>query len=44
MSFSVDLSTPDRLRAQVGKEVFLTEWVTVDQRRIDLFAQATDDF
>ena len=44
MSFSVDLITPDRLRAQVGKEVFLTEWVTVDQRRIDLFAQATHDF
>jgi acyl dehydratase len=44
MSFSADLSTLEKLRSQNGKEVFLTDWVTIDQKRIDLFAQATDDF
>ncbi len=28
---------------QVGKEVAVSEWVTVTQDRIDLFADATDD-
>ena len=44
MPFSADLSTLDKLRAHEGKEILLTDWVLMDQKRIDLFAQATDDF
>ncbi|WP_280359304.1 MaoC family dehydratase [Nocardia otitidiscaviarum] len=33
----------DALRAAVGTEVGVSEWLTVDQRRIDLFAEATGD-
>jgi len=32
------------LKALVGHTVGISEWITVDQRRIDLFAQATGDF
>jgi acyl dehydratase len=31
------------LQALVGREVGLSDWVTVDQRRIDLFAESTGD-
>jgi acyl dehydratase len=31
------------LQAEVGREVGLSEWITVEQERIDLFAQATGD-
>ena len=31
------------LQAQVGQEVGVSGWITVDQQRIDLFAQATGD-
>ena len=31
------------LQAQIGQEIGLSDWVTVDQKRIDLFAQATGD-
>ena len=41
---SADFSTLDKLRAQVGKECVVTEWVLVSQQRIDQFAQATGDF
>lgn len=44
MSDSADLGTLDKLRAQVGQEVFLTDWVLIRQDRIDQFAQATGDF
>ena len=44
MALSADLSTLDKLRAHEGKEILLTDWVLMDQKRIDLFAQATDDF
>lgn len=44
MAVSADLSTLEKLRAHEGKEILLTDWVLMDQRRIDLFAQATDDF
>lgn len=40
---SADISTLEKLRAQVGKEVVVTEWVLVSQERIDQFAQATGD-
>jgi acyl dehydratase len=31
------------LQSQVGQEIGLSDWVTVDQKRIDQFAQATGD-
>jgi acyl dehydratase len=31
------------LQAHVGQEVGVSDWITVDQQRIDLFAQATGD-
>jgi acyl dehydratase len=31
------------LAAEVGREIGLSQWIVVDQRRIDLFAQATGD-
>ena len=34
----------DDVRRQVGKEVCLSDWVTVDQERINQFARATGDF
>ena len=37
-------ATLDDLRRSVGQQVFLTEWVRIDQKRIDLFAQATEDY
>jgi acyl dehydratase len=38
-----DISTLEKFRAQVGKEVVVTEWVEMSQERIDLFAKATGD-
>jgi acyl dehydratase len=34
----------DEIPAQVGSEVYVTEWQAVTQERIHLFAQATGDF
>ncbi len=31
------------LRSAVGTEAFVSDWVVIDQRRINLFAEATDD-
>ncbi len=31
------------MQSQVGQEVGVSDWVTIDQSRIDLFAQATGD-
>jgi acyl dehydratase len=33
----------DDLRTRVGDEIGASDWVVVDQRRIDLFAEATGD-
>lgn len=33
----------EELRDRVGQEVGVSDWVTVDQRRIDLFAESTGD-
>lgn len=35
--------TLDELRGQVGQEIGLSDWLTVTQERIDLFADATGD-
>ena len=36
-------SAPDELLAAVGRDLGHSEWVTVDQARIDMFAEATGD-
>ncbi|APA97351.1 MaoC family dehydratase [Nocardia seriolae] len=39
----IDFNDFDRLRAAVGTELGVSDWITVDQKRIDTFADATDD-
>jgi acyl dehydratase len=36
-------ATLAQLQPLVGQEIGLSDWLTVEQRRIDLFAEATDD-
>lgn len=36
-------TSPDELKAAVGEQLGYTDWVEVDQKRIDLFADATGD-
>jgi acyl dehydratase len=33
----------DNIQAFVGKEIGVTEWMTIDQDRIDRFAEVTED-
>lgn len=37
------LETPDALKAYVGKEIGVSEWLVVTQERINQFAEATED-
>ncbi|GAB3126369.1 MaoC family dehydratase [Tsukamurella serpentis] len=37
------LSGPDELQAAVGQHLGYSDWLRIDQRRIDLFAEATGD-
>ena len=36
-------SVLEDLKLRVGKEIYTSDWITVDQDRIDAFAAATDD-
>ncbi|WP_333768302.1 MaoC family dehydratase [Streptomyces sp. IBSBF 2435] len=36
-------ASPDELRAAVGEQLGWTDWLEVDQQRIDTFAEATGD-
>jgi acyl dehydratase len=36
-------TSPDELRAAVGERLGYTDWLEIDQKRIDLFAEATGD-
>ncbi|MEU6668895.1 MaoC family dehydratase [Streptomyces sp. NPDC046727] len=36
-------TSPDELRAAVGEQLGPTDWLEIDQKRIDLFAEATGD-
>ena len=38
------VSSIEDAKALEGQEVGLSDWVVIDQNRIDLFAEATDDF
>ena len=33
----------DEIRSRVGEEIGTSSWITIDQERIDAFAEATDD-
>jgi acyl dehydratase len=37
------LASLDEIRSRVGTEIGLSSWLTVDQSRIDAFAEATED-
>jgi acyl dehydratase len=37
------LATIDEIQSRIGTEVGVSSWLTVDQARIDAFADATDD-
>jgi acyl dehydratase len=37
------LASLDEIRRCVGKEIGISDWVTIDQNRIDAFAEATED-
>ncbi|MEA3035857.1 MAG: hypothetical protein QOH04_1622 [Sphingomonadales bacterium] len=36
-------ATLDEIRARVGEEVGISDWILVDQKRIDAFAEVTED-
>lgn len=44
MEKAIRFERPGDVRGAEGKEVLVTDWLTVDQPRIDKFAEATDDF
>jgi acyl dehydratase len=39
----VTVDTPDSLKEYVGKEIGVSEWLTITQERIAQFAEATED-
>ncbi|MGW4242156.1 MaoC family dehydratase [Nocardia sp. NPDC004722] len=39
----IDFSDFEQLRKAVGTEIGVSDWITIDQQRIDTFADATDD-
>jgi acyl dehydratase len=39
----VPVTSLDEIRARVGQEVGVSSWLTIDQKRIDEFADATED-
>ena len=40
---TLTLETPEALKEFVGKEIGVSEWMSVTQERIDQFAEATED-
>jgi acyl dehydratase len=39
----VPVITLDEIRSKVGQEIGVSEWLTMDQQRIDEFAESTED-
>jgi acyl dehydratase len=37
------IASLDQIRSRVGEEIGVSSWLTVDQQRIDAFAEATED-
>lgn len=44
MDTAQQFQSSSEVRNAVGREVYVTEWLLIDQHRIDLFAEATGDF
>jgi acyl dehydratase len=40
---TVEILDLDDLRRRIGREIAVSDWLTVTQERINLFADATDD-
>ena len=40
MEKAIRFEKPHEVRTAIGKEICVTDWVTVDQQRIDKFAEA----
>ena len=40
---TVIFETPEKLKGAVGQELGTSDWLQIDQKRIDLFAEATGD-
>ncbi|WP_269929614.1 MaoC family dehydratase [Aminobacter sp. HY435] len=43
MSLAEPIETFEELRCKIGQEIGVSEWVTIDQSRIDGFAECTGD-
>ena len=39
----MSVASLDQIRSRVGEEVGVSDWLTIDQPRIDAFAEATED-
>jgi acyl dehydratase len=37
-------TTVEEIESAIGEEVGVTDWIEIDQERVDTFAKATDDF
>ena len=37
------IASLDEIRARIGSEIGVSDWITVDQQRIDQFAETTED-
>ena len=37
------IASLDEIRSRIGSEIGVSDWITVDQARIDAFAEATED-
>src|SRR4051812_29719957 len=40
---AMPIASLDEIRARIGEEIGVSSWLTVDQHRIDAFAEATED-
>jgi acyl dehydratase len=43
MAAAIKLYTPDELKARIGQEVGVSDWVEITQDMVDRFADVTDD-
>ena len=43
-AYATNFKNLSDLKEWVGKELGLSDWVTIDQERIDVFAKATEDY
>jgi len=43
MAITIKLYTPDELKARIGQEIGVSDWVDITQDMVDRFADVTDD-